>query len=145
MRNFQAYTEERRGKRRRWWLWSLPVVLIALVLAVEVFAQPIPIGALGNGSKSDPGQVDTSPSGWIEEILGGSGPLAEGPLTVLVIGVDTRPDDPEMGSRTDTIMLVRVVPRTGDVKLLSVPRDLYVEVEPGTKDRINAAYNYGGI
>src|SRR5215211_5729940 len=145
MRNFQAYTEERRGKRRRLWLWSLPVVLIALVLAVEVFAEPILIGALGNGSESDPGQVDTSPSGWIEEILGGNGPLAEGPLTVLVIGVDTRPDDPEMGSRTDTIMLVRVVPRTGDVKLLSVPRDLYVEVEPGNKDRINAAYNYGGI
>jgi LCP family protein required for cell wall assembly len=75
----------------------------------------------------------------------GGGPLAEGPLNVLVLGVDTRPDDPEMGSRTDTIMLVQVVPKTGDVKLLSVPRDLYVEVEPGEKDRINAAYNYGGI
>jgi polyisoprenyl-teichoic acid--peptidoglycan teichoic acid transferase len=62
-----------------------------------------------------------------------------------VLGVDTRPDDPGMGSRTDTIMLVQVVPKTGDVKLLSVPRDLYVEVEPGKKDRINAAYNYGGI
>jgi LCP family protein required for cell wall assembly len=76
---------------------------------------------------------------------GGGGPLAEGPLNVLVLGVDTRPDDPEMGSRTDTIMLVQVVPKTGDVKLLSVPRDLYVEVGPGEKDRINAAYNYGGI
>jgi LCP family protein required for cell wall assembly len=42
-------------------------------------------------------------------------------------------------------MLVQVVPKTGDVRLLSVPRDLLVEVEPGTKDRINAAYNYGGI
>ena len=78
-------------------------------------------------------------------MFGGGGPLAEGPLNVLVLGVDTRPDDPEMGSRTDTIMLVQVVPKTGDVKLLSVPRDLYVEVEPGKKDRINAAYNYGGI
>ena len=38
-----------------------------------------------------------------------------------------------MGSRTDTIMLVQVVPRTGDVKLLSVPRDLLVEVEPGRR------------
>jgi LCP family protein required for cell wall assembly len=42
-------------------------------------------------------------------------------------------------------MLARVTPSTGDVKLLSVPRDLYVEVEPGVNDRINTAYTYGGI
>ena len=29
--------------------------------------------------------------------------------------------------------------------LLSVPRDLLVEIEPGVEDRINAAYSYGGI
>jgi LCP family protein required for cell wall assembly len=29
--------------------------------------------------------------------------------------------------------------------LLSVPRDLYVEVEPGVEDRINTAYAYGGV
>jgi LCP family protein required for cell wall assembly len=42
-------------------------------------------------------------------------------------------------------MLVRLTPKTGEVKLLSVPRDLLVEVSPGVKDRINAAYNYGGL
>jgi len=59
--------------------------------------------------------------------------------------VDERPDSEVEGSRTDTIMLVQVVPETGDVKLLSVPRDLLVEIEPGGEDRINAAYSYGGI
>ena len=78
-------------------------------------------------------------------MFGGGNPISGGPLNVLVVGVDTRQEDPEMGSRTDTIMLVQVVPKTGDVKLLSVPRDLLVEVEPGVEDRINAAYNYGGI
>ena len=130
---------------RRWWLWSLPVLLIALIVGVVLVAGQVPIRALGHGSRPDVGEVDTSPRGWIERMFGGDGPLAKGPMNVLVLGVDTRPDEPEMGSRTDTIMLVRVVPRTGDVKLLSVPRDLYVEVEPGKKDRINAAYNYGGI
>jgi LCP family protein required for cell wall assembly len=68
------------------------------------------------------------------------------PLDVLVLGVDRRPSATEDSpTRTDTIMLVRVIPATGEVKLLSVPRDLYVEVEPGVKDRINAAYAYGGI
>jgi polyisoprenyl-teichoic acid--peptidoglycan teichoic acid transferase len=68
------------------------------------------------------------------------------PLDVLVLGVDRRPSSAEGEStRSDTMMLVRVIPATGEVKLLSVPRDLYVEVEPGEKDRINTAYAYGGV
>jgi LCP family protein required for cell wall assembly len=68
------------------------------------------------------------------------------PLDVLVLGVDRRPDSAEGEStRSDTMMLVRVIPATGEVKLLSVPRDLYVEVESGEKDRINTAYAYGGV
>ncbi len=145
MRNFQAFTKGRRGARRRWWLWSLPVVLLALVLAFEVFAGPVPIRALGHESEPDTGGGGAPESSWIERMFGGDAPLTGGPLNVLVLGVDTRPDQSELGSRTDTIMLVQVVPKTGDVRLLSVPRDLLVEVEPGVKDRINAAYNYGGI
>jgi hypothetical protein len=58
------------------------------------------------------------------------------PLDVLVLGVDksTGPEG-DGSSRSDTLMLVRVTPATGEVKLLSVPRDLYVEVEPGVKTR----------
>ena len=67
-------------------------------------------------------------------------------LDVLVLGVDRLPSAVEGSStRSDTIMLVRVIPSTGDIKLLSVPRDLYVEVEPTVKDRINTAYTYGGV
>lgn len=68
------------------------------------------------------------------------------PLDVLVLGVDRRPSSAEGEStRSDTMMLVRVTPATGEVKLLSVPRDLYVEVKSGEKDRINTAYAYGGV
>ena len=68
------------------------------------------------------------------------------PLDVLVLGVDRRPSAAEgTSTRSDTMMLIRVIPATGEVKLLSVPRDLYVEVESGEKDRINAAYAYGGV
>lgn len=72
--------------------------------------------------------------------------VSDEPLDVLVLGVDKRPDSSEGEStRSDTMMLVRVTPSTGRVKLLSVPRDLYVEIEPGVKDKINAAYAYGGV
>jgi LCP family protein required for cell wall assembly len=68
------------------------------------------------------------------------------PLDVLVLGVDRRPNSAEGEStRSDTMMLVRVIPATGEVKLLSVPRDLYIELESGEKDRINTAYAYGGV
>jgi LCP family protein required for cell wall assembly len=68
------------------------------------------------------------------------------PLDVLVLGVDRRPNSAEGEStRSDTMMLVRVIPATGEVKLLSVPRDLFVEVKPEEKDRINTAYAYGGV
>ena len=68
------------------------------------------------------------------------------PLDVLVLGVDkSAGPEGEGSSRSDTMMLVRVTPATGDVKLLSVPRDLYVEIEPGMNDKINSAYAYGGV
>src|SRR5215218_1986943 len=146
MRDFQAYTRERQGTRRlRWWMWSLPVVLVSLFVGIELVAGPVSIERLTSASPPDSGKAEAAPSNWVERMFGGQPGLTDGPLNVLVLGVDTRPDSEEMGSRTDTIMLVQVVPKTGDVKLLSVPRDLLVEVEPGEKDRINAAYNYGGI
>jgi LCP family protein required for cell wall assembly len=67
-------------------------------------------------------------------------------LNVLVLGVDRRPEDAEDSvTRSDTIMLVQLTPQTGRVKLLSVPRDLLVEIAPGVEDRINQAYAYGGV
>ena len=45
--------------------------------------------------------------------------------------------------RTDTIMLLHI-PRTGKAKLVSIPRDSYVEVPGFGMDKINAAFTYGG-
>ena len=73
--------------------------------------------------------------------------ISDGTINVLVLGVDKRPNNPVegYGSRTDTMMLVQIEPDTGKIELLSIPRDMYVETSPGEKDKINAAYNYGGI
>ena len=73
-------------------------------------------------------------------------PASGEPLNVLILGVDRRPSEGEgASSRSDTIMLAQVSPGSGRVELLSVPRDLLVEVEPGVEDRINTAYTYGGV
>ena len=73
--------------------------------------------------------------------------ISDSTINVLVLGVDKRPNNHAegYGSRSDTIMLVQIDPDTGKIELLSIPRDMYVETSPGVKDKINAAYNYGGI
>lgn len=73
--------------------------------------------------------------------------LSEEPVDVLTVGIDRRPDagSEGMGVRADTLILTRVFPGTGEIRLLSVPRDLFVEISPGTEDRVNAAYSHGGV
>ncbi len=65
-------------------------------------------------------------------------PLAAA-VDVLVVGVDPRAGDPTVsGSRSDTIMVVRIDPTAGVRRILSVPRDLYVtDPTTGAKTRIN--------
>ena len=46
------------------------------------------------------------------------------------------------GARTDTIMLVHV-PKSGDATLVSIPRDLYVQIPGQGGHKINAAYFLG--
>jgi LCP family protein required for cell wall assembly len=49
-------------------------------------------------------------------------------------------DRTDFGERSDTIMVWRVNPSTGQVAVLSFPRDLYVQISNGGKGRINSAY-----
>jgi polyisoprenyl-teichoic acid--peptidoglycan teichoic acid transferase len=65
------------------------------------------------------------------------------PFTMLLIGIDERPDFPEEGVRGDSLIVMRVDPAGGWVSLLSIPRDTLVEVEELGPAKINAAYAYG--
>ncbi len=71
-------------------------------------------------------------------------PISNAPAIALVIGSDFRAGDVAGGSRSDTLMLVRIDPRTKYISLLSLPRDLYVTIPGYGVDKINAAYSDGG-
>ncbi len=60
----------------------------------------------------------------------------------LIIGSDARPGD--TASRSDVIVLVHVPEDKKAVQLVHFPRDLYVQIPGRKKDKINAAYAYGG-
>lgn len=62
-------------------------------------------------------------------------------FTVLVMGMDKRPG--ETSFLTDTMLLVSLDPRTNQVSMLSLPRDLFVEVPGYGLQRINTAYSFG--
>ncbi len=66
--------------------------------------------------------------------------------TYLIVGSDSREgwaDDGTVGARTDTIMLLHR-PVSGPVALISIPRDSYVEIPGHDKNKINAAFAFGG-
>lgn len=74
------------------------------------------------------------------------------PFTLLAIGSDTRAlgsgssaqfGTDVSGQRSDSIILIRVVPRTRSLALLSIPRDTLVPVPGYGTTRINAAFNSG--
>jgi polyisoprenyl-teichoic acid--peptidoglycan teichoic acid transferase len=71
------------------------------------------------------------------------------PQTILLLGSDKRPDDATdggagTGARSDTIILVRLDPDNQATALMSLPRDLKVEIPGYGVGKINEAYSYGG-
>ena len=69
------------------------------------------------------------------------------PQTLLILGSDKRPRqnaEGASGARSDTIMLVRLNPEKEATAIMSLPRDLKVEIPGYGVDKINAAYDAGG-
>lgn len=114
---------------QRWFLTILGLAILLVAIAVGVLA-------LGEARMNDAGTLPA---------------LGTGGDVWLVVGSDSReflPDDLEGnfgdfgGSRTDVIMLVQAA---GDERqIVSLPRDLKVEVPGRGTNKINAAYALGG-
>ncbi len=69
---------------------------------------------------------------------------AHGRTTVLVMGLDRRPDE-TYPTRTDTMILLSIEHDTETASILSIPRDLYVDIPGYYRDRINVAYVLGAV
>jgi LCP family protein required for cell wall assembly len=67
------------------------------------------------------------------------------PQTILVIGDDRRKIDVQQGNptRSDTMILVRLDPKKGATAMMSLPRDLLVDVPGHGRDKLNAAFAVG--
>ena len=71
------------------------------------------------------------------------------PQTIMLLGSDRRPKEAKdggggMGARADTIILIRLDPDKQATAMMSLPRDLKVQIPGRGTDKINAAYEIGG-
>ena len=70
-------------------------------------------------------------------------PFETNSVNFLLLGVDSN-DAAKSGTRTDTIILVRVDFNEGVLNMLSIPRDTRLLVK-GALDKVNHAHHYGGV
>ncbi|MEX0881634.1 MAG: LCP family protein [Candidatus Saccharimonadales bacterium] len=61
----------------------------------------------------------------------------DGRVNILLLGIGSE------GLLTDTIMIASLDPITDKMELLSIPRDLWVNIPNNGQEKINAAYEYG--
>jgi LCP family protein required for cell wall assembly len=134
--------DTRRGKKRRprWAriaLWTLGSLLATVLVAVFV------VGWWVHGLVDAVGNISTDVKASQTELH--NLPTSSEPTIALVVGSDHRSGDGKGApSRSDTLMLVRIDPRTKFISLLSLPRDLHVPIPGFGEDKINAAYSDGG-
>jgi LCP family protein required for cell wall assembly len=126
------------------------LIALNVVLAVAV----VLVGAAVGYLKYQESKIDTVP-GLTSKKKGG--PLDDepkgAPVNILVVGSDSRAAAKDAkdrkqfgtgakvdGQRSDTMMVIRLDPRNDKATILSIPRDMYVDLEGGGKGRLNQAF-----
>ncbi len=69
----------------------------------------------------------------------------KGYMNIALFGVDaTKDSELYKGSRSDSMMIASINMDTGDIKLVSVYRDTYMNIGTDSYTKCNAAYSFGG-
>jgi len=68
-----------------------------------------------------------------------------GRVNILLLGIDAREKDKGGPTRTDIMMVATIDPVDKTAAVLSIPRDLYVEIPGRGEDRINTAHVWGEV
>lgn len=121
---------------------ALKVILIILVIIIVIVAAVVAAG-WGMISEMQDESIDENAIGLNDETVQ---KLSEY-RNIALLGIDSRQDDYGLGNRSDCIIIASINKSTNDVKLISVYRDSYLQLnEKGktTLDKVTHAYSYGG-
>jgi LCP family protein required for cell wall assembly len=136
-----------RGRLSPFRTLTIAILAIALSAAAGGFAYFVPAAVTAFNATAQVVKVPSpSPAGVLFSPSPSPSQAAQsqGAFTVLLLGSD---DDSKFFADhvlTQSMILVRVVPATKEVTMLSIPRDLYAHLSPGGYGKIDGAYSYGG-
>jgi polyisoprenyl-teichoic acid--peptidoglycan teichoic acid transferase len=119
---------------------ALAGLMIVLLTATTVAsAALLEVDQLVNIVRAE-GQTIPGVANALDNVDGG------GPQTILLIGSDRRFSDRKVkgAARSDTLMLVRLDPDKEATAVMSIPRDLKVDIPGYGSDKINASFSIGG-
>lgn len=124
-------------KRRGLKIFGITVLVLVIILAILVGSIFWYINSkLSKMQTIDLNEEDLNVSSQVEENLSEYRNIA-------IFGIDSREDTYSKGNRSDCIIIASINNNTKEVKLLSVYRDTYVEIEGHGLDKITHAYSYG--
>lgn len=131
-------TARERGRRKRVTIVAVSVLCLLFVGASAASAAYYfhISDQLNRGDKSQE-ELDA-----LNDVLETTG--FEDPFYLVLIGSDARSDDPSMGARSDTNIVVRVDAPEGKVTLVSIPRDTRIQIPGHGTNKFNASYAFGG-
>lgn len=112
------------------------LVLVILLVAIVGLTFAFIHSKLSKIQQIDLNEDDLSVSTQVEENLSEYRNIA-------IFGVDSRNDSYDKGNRSDCIIIASINNKTKEVKLISVYRDTYVQIEGHGLDKITHAYSYG--
>jgi polyisoprenyl-teichoic acid--peptidoglycan teichoic acid transferase len=119
-------------------LIGLAVLLIAVVGAGLLYAATIDRSLTKNLNRGVELPTDASSARPPKE------PQETGTLNYVLLGSDSRDPENEGNGRSDTIMMVHLNAKRTKAYIISFPRDMYVNIPDYGKNKINAAFAFGG-
>ena len=144
MPQYTRYTVTPRRPHTPAWVrvlkWTVLVIVVASAASAGIafgYLQDT-LAQAGGGTKADKATVKA-----VKKQLTVTHTSHE-PVNILVLGSDRREHMAGDKGRSDSIMLLRIDPASKSISMLSIPRDLRVEIPGWGTDRINAAYSDGG-
>ena len=138
---FQRYRKtagKAKKKRKHRLLRRILIVLVVVIMLLYALGS-IALRLLGIQADLDVSEIRSLIS---EEVQ--SSTAMTGYTNIALFGVDSRDEDLGEGNRTDVMMIASINNSTGEIKLVSVYRDTYLDIGDGNYQKANAAYAYGG-
>lgn len=132
--NSRAKQKKKKGKLKLFGKIVLALLIILAILVGSIFW--FVNNKLG---KMQQVKIDEGNLGISDEV---SASLA-GYRNIAIFGVDSRNNNLEKGNRSDCIIIASINNKTKEVKLISVYRDTFVQIEGHGLDKITHAYSYG--